>query len=246
MRAEFDFGLLTLDSTPRSTSGSVGPNNSVDRYSFRIGSESDINLLLTGMSADADLRLYRDLNGNFEIDANDPLVGSSLRGNANDDSLSLSGSAPNIDAGSYILEVDPVGTASTNYSLRLSNNSLRRPSPLLPNEVEVGTLTSSPRNFTGSVGVTDTSDTFHFAVTSQRVFQFQLSGFSAPNDLDLRLIKDSNGNKRVDSGEVIASTGRGAGQIETINQFLQTGNNYFVQVHAFNGNANYNLSIVNL
>lgn len=240
MRAEFDFGLLTLDGTPRSTGRSVGSTNPTDLYSFRIGSQSDLNILLTGMTANADLRLYRDLNGNFNIDGNDPIVATSTRTNADDDSLNLSALMPNVDAGSYIVEVARAGTANTNYTLRLSNTTFRRPSPLLPSEVEVGTLTGT-RSFRDFVGPVETSDTYHFAVNSSRNYRFQISGFST--DADLRLINDSNRNKVVDAGEVIGTSTNGRGGVDTINKFLSSGSNYFVQVYHYNGGANYNLSM---
>jgi len=233
MPAEFSLG--TLSSTPVVASNFVGNNDTRDTYGFSLSSSGNINLALTGLSADADVRIFRDFNSNGIVDSGDTQVGSSTRGGDVDDSINISNQA----AGAYVVQVDRYSTNQTKYDLRLSTSS---PSNLLPTETAVGAVTSS-RTFNDQVGNTDTSDTFNFVVNSARNFRFTLDPVGNV-DADLRLIQDRNSNLVVDAGEVIATSTLGSGSNDVITSFLQPGDNYFVQVYQFSGNPiDYSLNI---
>jgi hypothetical protein len=240
MPAEFSLG--TLSSTPVVASNFVGNNDTRDTFSLGLGSSGSINLALTGLSADADVRLFRDFNGNGIVDSGDTQVGSSTRGGDLDDSINIANQA----AGNYVVQVDRFDTNQTKYDLRLSttpNPPSGSPSNLLPTETAVGAVTSS-RTFSGQqVGNTDISDTFNFAVNSARNFRFTLDPVGNV-DADLRLIQDRNSNLVVDAGEVIATSTLGSGSNDVITSFLQPGDNYFVQVYQYSGNPiDYSLNI---
>ena len=189
--AEFDLGTLIRDANPVGKRELVGNTDIKDTYSFRLENDNNINIALTNMTANADVRLFRDFNGNGIRDTNDSQISASTRfGNQPDsDSINVSSALSKVDAGSYLIEVDRVGTVNTQYDFRVSTNAISKPSNLVTAETEVGTLTAS-RTFNEAIVNSDTSDTYHFAVNSSRNFRFDLSGLSG--DMDIRLINDRN------------------------------------------------------
>lgn len=226
--AEFNLGALS--STPIVASNFVGDSDTQDVFSFSLSSIGNINLALTGMSADADVRLYRDVNNNGLIDVGiDTFIASSARSSNNDDSINLESQA----AGQYLVDVSRFSINNTKYDLRLSTTLMPTPSNLLPTETEVGNL-SGTRTFFDSVGGTDTADVYHFILNSARNFSLSLTGLSS--DADVRLIRDSNSNLAVDPGEVVASSTFGSTFPESISQFLTAGE-YFVEVYQYTSNT---------
>ena len=233
MPAEFTLG--TLSSTPTVASNFVGTSDTSDLYSFNLSTIGNINLAVTGLSADADVRLYRDLNNNGVIDTTDTFISSSARGGNSDDTINVANQA----AGNYLVQVYQY-SGDTKYDLRLSTTSAYSASNILPTETEVGSLSGS-RTFYDSVSSTDTADVYHFSLSSSRNFHLSLTGLSA--DADVRLIQDRNSNLAVDPGDVIASSTYGSSTSESINDFLNAGDNYFVEVYQYSGNTNYTLTL---
>ncbi|WP_232731741.1 pre-peptidase C-terminal domain-containing protein [Kamptonema formosum] len=213
----------------------VGSSDTSDVYSFRLASAKDINLALTGMSADADVRLYKDANNNGVIDSGDPLIGSSTYGSNHDEAINAGSQA----AGNYLVQVYRF-SGDTKYDLRLSATNDYAPSNILSSEVEVGNL-SGTRTFTDWVGTTDTADVYHLIVNSAGTFTLNMTGLSS--DADVRLVQDSNSNSAVDPGEVIASSTYGGSANESITASLTPGDNYFVQVYQYSGDTNYNIAM---
>lgn len=238
--AEVNLGSV-FNNTTNSRSGSVGGSDTLDTYSFStVNSNSDINISLTGMTADADIRLFRDFNRDGVVNGNDRQLGSSTRGSNFDESINLSTDVFNVDAGSYVVEVDPFNSASTRYDLKVSASATGNPSLLLPAEREVGALTSR-RTFSDSVNDFDTVDTYRFNVTSGRTFNFTSDTTRGFLDAELRLIRDGNSNREVNSGEVLAESVGVVGGNEAINQFLSPGT-YYLQVHS-PSSADYTLTM---
>jgi hypothetical protein len=241
--AEVDLGVI-LNGTTTSRRDSVGFNNdNVDTFSFRtITNNSNINISLTGMTGNADVRLYRDFNGDGEINGNDRLIGASAQGGSNDESINLAPSTFNsVGAGSYIVQVRPF-FSRTGYDLKVAATPSPDPSPLLPAEVQVGPLTSR-RTFNGTLNGSNTVDTYRFSVTSNRTFNFLTTGNSL-SGVDIRLIRDNNGNREVDrfTTEEIARSANFTSN-ESISRFLTTGN-YYLQVYSGGiSNSNYTLTM---
>ncbi|UZQ55583.1 pre-peptidase C-terminal domain-containing protein [Trichothermofontia sichuanensis B231] len=104
----------------------------------------------------------------------------------------------------------------------------------------IGTL-SGTQTFSDFVGSTDTNDFYRFNVASRSNFSLTLNGMSA--DADVQLIRDTNNNGIVDSGEVLASSTNGGTTADAISRTLDAGN-YFVRVYPFGtANTNYTLSL---
>lgn len=228
--AEFQLG--SLSNTPTLSRNSVGDRDTSDLYSFSLDNTSDLNISLTGLRADADLRVYRDTNNNHVIDDSDTFVGGSSLGGSFDDSINLASQA----AGDYLVEVYQF-SGNTRYNLRLSTAD---PSNLIATEENVGNLNGT-RNISGFIDNGDTSDIYSFRLSEGRNFSLSLTGLSA--DADVRLIRDSNRNMTIESGEVIASSTAGGSFSESINQFLSSGT-YYVQVYQFGeASTSYDLSL---
>lgn len=231
--AEFNTGVLTPNAAPRLTSNFVGKTDPSDVFSFTMGNASKLNVALTNMSQDADLRVYRDVDNNGLLNTNiDTQIGSSTRGGKLDDSVNT-----RLGAGNYLAEVAQ-SSGNTNYQLRLSATD--NISNLLPTEVNVGALNGT-RTFNDFVGNSDTADVYGFRVAASGNFHLDLTGLAA--DADVRVIQDFNNNKSVGPGDVIVSASQNGTNPESIDVFLSAGVNYFAQVSQFSGDTSYTLNL---
>lgn len=231
--------LGQLSEDPRSVEGSVNETSTRDLYSFSLDSTSNVNLSLTDLSADADLQLAKDENGNRVIDEGEVITGA-FAGGDQDDAINRA----DLDAGNYLAEVFNVG-GGTDYTLKLSTSD---PSNLLPTEVSVGSLENT-QDFSGSVGNSNTADVYSFNFNPQGFDQgdaaeFELSLTGLSSDADVRLIQDTNSNSVVDSGEVIGTSSSGGSSNDSLSASLNVGADYFVQVYQYSGDTDYTLSLI--
>ena len=251
--AEFNLGYVSRFLSPKSASGSldashggdvllgdldnttiIGGSNLSDTYSFYSTSNyNNLNLSLTGLTDDADLRLYRDSNNNGIIDSSDPLVGTSRRFGSSDESITVSQTKQYVDRGNFLVEVEAQRKAKTPYTLTVSATNNTDPSNLLPTEVDLEGFDRISKS--GSVHQSDTTDTFRFRVGFRNNFRFNLSG---SGDTDVRLVHDINKNGQVDSNEEIARSETLGTSSESLSKFLATGEDYFIQVYAGNNQFN--------
>ncbi len=102
----------------RNFSDFVGTMDEIDYYRFYVADTSNVRIDLTGLSADADLYLMRDRNGNGRFDESDVLDFSDLSGTSSD-SIQLD----NLAAGTYFVGVEQ-WTGNTNYNLSLSSTAV--------------------------------------------------------------------------------------------------------------------------
>ena len=224
LRTAYNVGTL---SGTRTFTDRISSSDTNDYYRFSLGSASNFNLSLTGMSADADVQLL-DSNGNS--------ITYSRRSGSGNESINRA-----LAAGTYFVRVYQY-SGNTNYTLNLSTtppSPSTTPSNLLPTETDVGILNGT-RTFSDAVGSTDTSDIYRFNLGASSNINLTLSGLS--NDADVRLIRDANNNGIVDPNEEIQRSSSGSNYSEGINSSLGAGN-YFVQVYQYSGDTNYNLSL---
>jgi hypothetical protein len=224
----------TLSSIPVLRNGYVGDTDTSDIYGFQLTGLSDINVALTGLSADADVRIIRDANNNGIIDATDAIAFSS-NGGTRSDAINLNNQA----AGNYFAQVYQY-TGNTSYTLQLSNAARNN---LIAAEENLGALSAAPFVRNGSVGDTDTSDIYGFQLTSAGDINVALTGLSA--DADVRVIRDANNNGVVDATDVVAYSSNGGSRNDAINLNNQAAGNYFAEVYQFAGTTNYNLKLSN-
>jgi hypothetical protein len=109
--AEDNFG--TLGSTSSSRTGFVGNNDTSDIYQFSLSSARTLSASLSGLSADADLRIIRDANSNGIADAGDEIIRSAFGGNTSESITQF------LAAGDYFAQVYQFG-GETSYNLGLS------------------------------------------------------------------------------------------------------------------------------
>ncbi|MBW4458496.1 MAG: PPC domain-containing protein [Nostoc indistinguendum CM1-VF10] len=104
---EVELGNLSADVNQF---GSVGDFDTADVYQFSLGSFEGVNITLSGLTSDADIRLIQDLNNNRIVDANE-VVASSTRGGTTSDVIS------NItSSGNYFLQVNQF-SGNTSFGL---------------------------------------------------------------------------------------------------------------------------------
>jgi hypothetical protein len=236
--ANYNSGTLDPSNIPYSVNNySVSFSDKTDIFRFQLSSISDINISLDSINGDADLILYRD-NGNGYWDSNDSQIASSYWGGAYDDSVNLADQS----AGTYFAKVYyySSSTNNVNYNLDISTTRNYNASNLLPKEVIVGSI-DSPDSITyrGSVGASDTTDTYYFTVSSHWGTHITLEGLSS--DADIRLIHDTNKNGIVDNGEVMRASTNGGTVSELLSYIPYTGG-LFLQVYQHSGDTNYNLT----
>jgi hypothetical protein len=250
-----NYSIGNLTSTPSSNSTFLSDYYTDDVYSFNISNTSSINLNLHNISAgdDADLYLYADSNHNGVFDAGDQQLQYSRLSSNRDDSINYLASA-----GTYFARVEryaPGSSGQLDYTLDLSATQSQpyqaqtQPPNLLPTETQVNLtfpLHPTTTTFSGRVGGSNTVDTYAFSLldlgSNYTAVSFSLTGLSS--DADIRVIRDSNHNRIVDSGEVIASSNNGGITSESIPEIFSYGNtsDLFVQVYQYSGETNYQLN----
>ncbi|MDJ0531928.1 MAG: S8 family serine peptidase [Xenococcaceae cyanobacterium MO_207.B15] len=95
----------------------VGPEDTYDYYQLVLDNSANIELELTGLSADADLEL---------LDSSENIISFSVNGGSNDENISEL-----LDPGTYYIRVKPFGNVFTDYSLEISGEE--QSIPLEPN-----------------------------------------------------------------------------------------------------------------
>jgi len=211
-----------LGFTPTSIFDFVGSADTQDYWRFTLSGTSDINIGLTGLTADADVQLLNSAG---------TVIASSTRGGTLSDDIHLNAQP----AGTYYARVFQF-SGDTNYNLRLSTAD---PSNILAPQENLGPLVGSVSR-SDFVGDNDTSDFYRFSVFGTRTLTAVVNGLSS--DADLRLIRDINSDGILQAGEVVASSTQGGTFSENINRVLGSGD-YYLQVYQFSGNTNYNLGV---
>lgn len=225
MPAEYTFGSLV---GTRTTTGFIGNTDLADTYAFSLSGSQNVSISLTGLSADADLRLFRasTVNGGFEAVGE---IAQSRRSESNPDFISQT-----LMPGLYIVQVEQY-LGNTNYSLSLTTNN---PS----NFYNVNSLTGA-QTFSGWVGTGNSRDTYGFSLNATSNLNLSLTGMSY--DADLQIGIDRNGNNQIDAGERLVNglSQRTGSQSEAIDLTGLAAGNYLVEVYQYRGNTHYRLGM---
>ncbi|HEY1066002.1 MAG TPA: S8 family serine peptidase [Pirellulales bacterium] len=105
--------LGSVGATPLSTADRVGGVDAYDYYKFSVTQSTDVKITLSGLSQNADVFLY---------DANGRAIASSAQLGTTNERL-----IKTLATGVYYINVDPVGTAATAYSLTVERNNVATP-----------------------------------------------------------------------------------------------------------------------
>jgi hypothetical protein len=217
MATAIDVGTLAGN---RAFDGAVSAADVSDYYRFTLPNRSDFALTLSGLSADADVRVVRP---------NGSVVAGGYNGGNRDEAIRQL-----LDAGTYYAQVYRY-SGNTGYHLALGATPNTVPDNAgnsLGAARDVGVLSGS-RSFNDFVGQADTNDYYRFTLTTRSNFNLRLDGLLS--DADVHLL---NG-----SGQVIASSTYGGNFPEAIATTLDPGV-YFVRVYPY-GSANtpYSLTL---
>ena len=193
----------------------VGSLDTNDYYSFNVGTPSNFSLSLTGLSADADVKL---------LDSSGTVISSSTAGGTTSESITTQ-----LSAGTYCARVYQC-SGNTNYSLSL-NATATPVDNTLATARNIGTLTGT-QSFGDWVGSLDTNDYYSFNVATPSNFSLSLTGLSA--DADVKLLDSSGG--------VISSSTASGTTSESITTQLSAGT-YYARVYQCSGDTNYSLSL---
>ena len=244
LRGSFTTAKATLDDTePGATAlgsipgganlqGAVGDEDYADFFQFQVSTTSIVNFGLSGLSADADLLLYKDLNDDGELGGDEIISASERSGAANETIENVT-----LDPGKYFLSVEAF-EENTNYSLSLAGVAGTvapdlagdRPSTAraLPPDGEV--------ELHDYVGGTDAVDAYRLEVLNAGYLDLFTDYQDA--DLNLTLWSDRNRNNQLDADEIVA---QGINEIQEDN--INPGT-YFVNVNAIGAATPYEIAAI--
>lgn len=209
-------------------------NRGKDTFKFTLNETRNVDLLLrnTRSGRDADVRLYKDTNGNGKLDKLDLLVASDIRTGANE----LINVA--LNAGTYFAQVsrNPNVRGTARYTLDVHPSGFVQ--DLIGSDGLLGTLTTDLTRF-GSINDANTSDVYVFTLGDFTGVNLFLSGFNG--DVDMRLYYDRNRDRVFSKDELIRSAS-GFGSSHSLGWNEDSGN-YLMQVYRGSGNTNYQVNL---
>jgi hypothetical protein len=217
-----------------SFSDSLSSSNTQDIRKLTLGASASLKIVLSNLTANADIQLIKDSNGSLVVDSGETLSTAASTGTTTD-TINKSG----LSAGTYYVRVFESGTSSLNYKLTLTADYAGNSLGSARNIGTLSTATATSRDFVGS---DDTQDFYKVTLTATKPFTATLSGLAANEDL--QLIQDKNSNGIIDSGETITTSSKTGTSGETISKPLTAGTWYFrVFRPSTGGDSNYSLSL---
>jgi hypothetical protein len=106
---------LTITPNVQAFTDWVGSSDINDFYSFSLTSRSSLNIVVDGLSANADVQIIRDKNSNGVIDSGEVIAGAYKKGTLSESILKT------LNAGDYFIRVY-AKDGDTNYNLKLFQN----------------------------------------------------------------------------------------------------------------------------
>lgn len=227
----------TLGSTPRSTENEVSNADLLDNYSFSIDAPSEVEITLSGLSADADVYLVSDENRNGVVDENETIEVSALDGNETEVISAI------LDAGEYFIQVEQF-EGDTSYTLEVQATRFTVPADEAGDSFETafdlnGLETAHTVN--EFVGDLDLEDYYRIEVDRPTNIDVTLGGLT--NDVDLYLVEDANGDGELQDAEYLLESINVGTEADNIATTLFPGE-YFLLVASIEGNTNYTLDAV--
>ncbi len=221
----------------------VGDADRNDYYRFTVAQTSNFNASLTGLTDRAYVQLIYDANGNNQPDSGEGI--DNVSGNVS----RYSSMNTALGAGTYFLRVYTDFTGdNTNYNLGISTTpapvtTSTDPGNTLSTALDIGFLNGT-RVFKDFVGAADRDDYYRFSLSSNRTLKLDLTELSDFGG-GVELIRDTNGNGVVDSGERLERDSGFNSRNRSINKALGTGS-YFIRVYsdATRYNTNYTLTLL--
>lgn len=214
----------------------VGTKDTDDYYNFTLKQAGRFSAQITGLKAVADLQLIYDANGNKKVDAGDVLatgVGANAATRAIDNVL--------LQAGTYFARVS-CSKGETTYGLQLKADALPGDTAgnTLATAKDLGSLANASLTLSDWLSTLDRDDYYRFQLAKTSDVVIALGNLKA--DANLQLIRDVNGNQKIDAGDVLAASLNKNTTAESISKRLDAGV-YFVQALWQSGETTYSLAL---
>ncbi|MEG4853727.1 C2 family cysteine protease [Microcoleus sp. B5-D4] len=227
-------GATVLGSIPGGANlqGAVGDEDYADFFQFQVTETSIVNLGLSGMSADADVALYKDLNDDGELGGDEIISASTKSGAANETIENVT-----LDPGKYFLSVEAY-EGNTNYSLSLAGVAGTVAKDLAGDRASTARLLSPDGEVElhDYVGGTDAVDAYRLEVLNAGYLDLFTENRKA--DLNLTVWSDRNSNDQLDADEIVA---QGTNEIQEDN--INPGT-YYVNVSAPGAPTPYEIAAI--
>jgi len=229
-----DLGTLK---NPISLKGFVGENDTEDIYTFTTETLSSLTLKLNGLSANADLWIARDANGDGRLSPEEFFASRNF--GTQSEVIESRFLVPS----KYFVYVEQgVAGANTSYNLDITVN------PILLNQAIpqlVGPFSSGVKgSLDGLVNENQPVQLYKFELPQPSNLQVNLRGMSPGTDADLVLFQDVNKDTLVDFGEIVGAPQQQGNNPEEISFKGLSAGTYFLGVNRFVGDTPYNLSIL--
>ena len=217
----FDIGSL---SDKFQLDESVGKSDGKDFYKLTVEEQREVEIKLTGLTANADLYLLPEKG---------KVIDKSTNGSKKDEKISAT-LEPDT---TYYLRVQPRNKRIKNadYNLSLEIREFADPGNSKEKAFDIGSL-SDKFQLDESVGKSDGKDFYKLTVEEQREVEIKLTGLTA--NADLYLLPEK--------GKVIDKSTNGSKKDEKISATLEPDTTYYLRVQPRNKrikNADYNLSL---
>ncbi|HEY9811779.1 MAG TPA: C2 family cysteine protease [Halomicronema sp.] len=230
-----EVGATILSSIPGQVSvqGQVGDDDYVDLFQFQVAETSIVDFSLTGLSADADLAIYQDLDADGEL-GEDEIISQSVRsGNADETIKNVT-----LKPGNYFLSVEQF-EGDTNYNLNVAGVAGTVARDLAGSQPSTARLLppDGEAELHDYVGGTDAVDTYRLEVINSGYLDVLTDYQEAA--LNLNLWSDRNGNNQLEVDEIVA---QGTNEIQL--DIIDPGT-YYVNVTAPGVPTSYEISAIN-
>ncbi|WP_413160650.1 hypothetical protein ACL6C3_19265 [Capilliphycus salinus ALCB114379] len=229
LSSNFDIGSLGSSVISRDNN-SVSASDPADLFELDFQGARNLNTNLHNISSgdDVDLYLYRDSNNNGIFDSNDAALTSATVGGNGDDLINYRTSSGGVT--NYFVQARRYsGSGSATYNLDFSQTELTAPNNLLGVENQLGNLNGDITR-SGAVSNSDMADIYAFQLSNYEGVNIRLDGMSA--DADIRLIRDFNNDRIIQSNEILRSSTNGGTIADVISNFNDTGS-FYLQVDRY-------------
>ena len=241
LREAFDLGILD---NPITRSDSVSDDNPIDAYSFTVETLGEVTLMLDGLSADADLLLIEDLNGNGELDEDllEEGEGELLNGSFSEGTTAET-ITEFLQPGTYFIYVEQF-EGDTNYDLTLTTTPFDPGDDMGGDSIalalDLGVISQST-TVSEFVSDNDTLDYFTFTLNEQSDLEIDLEMLAG--NAGIALIQDVNSDGVVQDDEIIDVSEAEGSESEFIFATDLDAGTYIVEVEHFAGDTPYDLTL---
>jgi len=220
----------------------VSTEDTDDFYRFQLNDFSELTLFLDEQTANSQVYLIQDVNGNGLVDGDEVIVGSESQG-AYREYINRT-----LTPGTYFIRVaHAMGPGS--YYLWMENNPITPPAQTAGNSLatakDLGVLNGWQQEaglVTGNNEGGDRNHLYRFNLESASDVTILLDEMSA--NADIRLVQDRNNNGQIEPEEIIAIAAATGASPEQISQSNLAPGTYYVWVSQTQGNTAYQLNII--